>query len=359
MLDSQTGWAVTDGPSILRTVDGGRNWKDVAPQDLVPEDWDEGASLTTYFLDANTGWATAQTGIDSSKVVWRTLDGGQTWAPGQPIVVDDLFAGLNTGDSGYQLLTGDRYIPQTLQFLDANAGWLALSAGYFYNHIFGAIAILRTTDGGASWEFVSVQGVCAYGDLVFENSQMGWLVDHGRCVSTLTDEVLRSRNGGLDWEPISLPPPTTIPDSYAYQLSAPELVSGSLALHLTENGGEFAYWYRTNDGGQTWRVEQMPWGSATRPYFFNERVGWLVGLQMRTFEDVLYHTQDSGHSWQEIAGTEWLQSLPVSARFSFVTEKEGWVLVRYQGPEFARGGQLWHTTDGGFTWEHLQLQLVP
>jgi hypothetical protein len=102
MIDTQIGWAVQHKyPSelrpgyqmevsypwqpegyILRTMDGGKTWRNVTPP--------TGAySAGGFFaLDANHAWASESvpccTDITTTRV-WHTRDGGRTWQPGQPL----------------------------------------------------------------------------------------------------------------------------------------------------------------------------------------------------------------------------------------------------------------------------------
>ncbi len=91
--DNQTGWAVGNDGIIVNTTDGGQNW--------VPQ-----TSGTTeriravFFIDANTGWAV---GGVSNKVMLKTTDGGLNWSDIAPANIvnnqirDIAFADTNTG----------------------------------------------------------------------------------------------------------------------------------------------------------------------------------------------------------------------------------------------------------------------
>ena len=68
--DANNGWAVGDGGTILKTIDGGATW---APQTSgTPTQVLTGV----HFTDANNGWA-----VGSGGTILNTNDGGATWAP--------------------------------------------------------------------------------------------------------------------------------------------------------------------------------------------------------------------------------------------------------------------------------------
>jgi photosystem II stability/assembly factor-like uncharacterized protein len=73
-------WAGTDDGLIHRTTDGGKTWKDVTPKELTP--WAKVSLLEASHFDAETAYAAVNTfRLDDLRPhVYRTHDGGQTWA---------------------------------------------------------------------------------------------------------------------------------------------------------------------------------------------------------------------------------------------------------------------------------------
>ena len=66
-VNSQTGWAVGSGGTILRTTDGGQRWTKQA-------NGTTNMLFSVTFQDAQTGWAVGRGGT-----IFRTTDGGQRW----------------------------------------------------------------------------------------------------------------------------------------------------------------------------------------------------------------------------------------------------------------------------------------
>jgi photosystem II stability/assembly factor-like uncharacterized protein len=78
-VDINRGWAVGDGPTILRTANGGTTWTPVSPLPLpagVPESArSTRAARGVAFFDSMNGVV-----VGRYQTVWRTFDGGDTWA---------------------------------------------------------------------------------------------------------------------------------------------------------------------------------------------------------------------------------------------------------------------------------------
>ena len=69
-INADTGWATGDTGTILKTTDGGSTWN-------KQTSFVSYSSLKCiYFVDANHGWAAGKYGA-----ITRTTDGGATWAP--------------------------------------------------------------------------------------------------------------------------------------------------------------------------------------------------------------------------------------------------------------------------------------
>jgi hypothetical protein len=150
---------------VQRTVDG-FTWQQIAlPGVLEARDLD--------FVDANRGWLVAQTGQIIAgcdyydEQVYRTEDGGLTWTP--------LFTGNEPWRCGGGL--------QAVAFVDASRGWVAARG-----------QLLRTTDGGTTWQSVNAfRGTAA---IDFVDAQHGWRVRRYEDYALIEG----TRDGGATWE---------------------------------------------------------------------------------------------------------------------------------------------------------------
>ena len=143
--DANTGWAVGEVGTILKTSDGGTTWS--------PQTSGTPNGLTSvYFTDANTGWAVAR------GTILKTTDGGTTWSPQTSGTTSLLFS---------------------VYFTDANTGWIA-----------GSGTILKTINGGTAWSSQTSGTTNTLRSVYFTDGDNGWVVGgNGTILKTMTGGV--------------------------------------------------------------------------------------------------------------------------------------------------------------------------
>lgn len=240
-VDSQHGWALEKNGRVLRTSDGGGSWTRLSS-------FGYGASGAIDFVDVDLGWAAGSPFYG----VAHTSDGGDNWS-GQSNFVNP---------SGGKLPTG--YLRE-IEMLDSQYGW-------FYN---SDQDLVRTTDGGATWELLP--SVAPYGTsmLQFVDSQNGWSVG---------STVRRTYDGGATWTT------QTASGGAGAFLDADTgwIVGGSGSIESTLDGG--VHWLPQTSG-----VTSDLLGIA----FLDSDTGWAVGE-----DGVILHTLDGGQTWSlQTSGT--------------------------------------------------------
>ena len=172
-----------DKARMVKTLDGGRTWTAL--------DMTSHASILidTYFTDESHGWVVGgktdvpnPTTRDQMKpVVLETFDGGSTWVnrlAGQE-------ADFPFGEWGWKI-----------QFLNRNLGFISLEN-------FRAGAILKTTDGGASWKRLKIndpQGNANIEGIGFIDENNGWVGGWGSSVRPLPGFSSGTTDGGNSWQ---------------------------------------------------------------------------------------------------------------------------------------------------------------
>jgi len=184
-IDSLNGWMGGALHAFVRTTDGGITWSQVEI---------DSSALAFYpvanikFLNSRIGYACGGF-FESAGVVWKTTDGGDIWyaidpiyAPPDPIHEIHIFDSLNVLGVG----------------------------GDF--ELFG-VEMIRTSDGGLSWDFESIGVLGIAWDLDFRNGNEAW--------SPLGFELIYSLDAGSTR--ISIPTPDS---SLIFDIIFPDSLHG-------------------------------------------------------------------------------------------------------------------------------------
>jgi photosystem II stability/assembly factor-like uncharacterized protein len=92
---------------------------------------------------------------------------------------------------------------------------------------------------------------------------------------------------------------------------------------------------KTNDGGETWKLQQSyTTNNLNSVFFINKETGWIVGDNNST----ILKTVDGGNNWEILIGT--VKTNLKSVYFS--NENVGWIV--------GDSGTILNTNDGGITW---------
>jgi photosystem II stability/assembly factor-like uncharacterized protein len=255
-LDPQHGWAsdptyTPDAPDyILRTVDGGKAWTRV--EQALPK-----LGATLFFADTKVGFAVGASSQHWGGGIDKTTDGGLTWHDA---------GGDGEQDPGEEAL-------DDVFFVNAREGWTVGWHCVLDHHGHG---IYHTSDGGATWERQYGQSFDVEGwptdaltltDVYFADAKHGWVL--GAPVS-LEDQVdgfiLRTADGGETWEKVGVPGSGRFSD---------------LCFVDTRTGwvvGEHGVILRTEDGGRTWTADNSGTTASLHSVSFTDAShGWAVG----------------------------------------------------------------------------------
>jgi photosystem II stability/assembly factor-like uncharacterized protein len=161
---------LTKNGQIFQTSDGGKKWREVLAQCEVQTEVEGIAKRekcllkSVRFVSASVGYA-AGAAPGGTAVVMKTQNAGASW--------DYVYVQPDIGHPD------ESYFKQSVFFLDERTGYLVLPR---------AKKILKTTDGGESWEELTAT---AQGELRFADPEVGWVMEAGKWAYT-TD-------GGKHW----------------------------------------------------------------------------------------------------------------------------------------------------------------
>lgn len=409
-IDADHGWAL-GLDTLLATTDGGATWKlQLGEGSLMDWDWfwPEAMMYGVAFADAQHGCVVgireqARQEEDYAGVAWSTSDGGATWTETRVSGVSSLYA-VTVYDGMYWAAGGDNTIAHSPDGVHwtrdtmaapvyltgiamTSAGGWAVGYGesddWFSDSYLEAAIVLRSGDGGATWEPVvdplfdidpplSVRfESTAHGRMLAESGTMYVTDDGGDSWSVVgekpmpavafeaitqapdgmvwavgntgdddgdeggTGVVWRSADSGATWEPLDHP----LFDVAGFtQVVA---AAGGEAW-VAGDGGRILH---TTDAGQTWRRQPTGVGSSfTGLAFSDAEHGWAVSPGLR---GTVLRTSDGGDHWQltKVGDRERYFTVLASAADVWLGGMAYRSDCEEEGP-----GLVAHSTDGGATW---------
>jgi photosystem II stability/assembly factor-like uncharacterized protein len=360
MQGAQIGWALGgyDGelyPRVLHTEDGGHSWRDVTPPEPELSQLVESGSFANAKLEALDG-TKAWVIYRNIGRVWRTSDGGASWAASQTLPLQ----GTEEGDSFF-----DNYLaPLTLTFVDPQVGWLTVNEAWAMMH--GDLEVLRTRDGGATWEHIYHRSIYSYSDMIFLDARTGWISDGD--VGFGIQALERTGDGGFSWEVVSdlsgissnamfAACEAVCPAPYLRAFPPRTVLLGVFRSGYDMGFEQYDALYVSTDRGATWEERRLPESFGphfTSLAFADPQHGWLLD----GYAGTLHRTLDGGQTWTELRQGTW------GGRLNFISDNLGWAVAwnRDRGePNYyaLQGRVLLRTLDGGSTWEQLMPQLIP
>jgi photosystem II stability/assembly factor-like uncharacterized protein len=257
------------GDSAKRTTDGGKTWLELAP--AYGAYGQENLFTAVHCFDSSH-WVTV------GATTFRTSDAGQSWSyDSLGFYPATLRAVHFSGSTGMTVGTYSVIFSSS----DGGAKWTALSGysgpydvNYFgVEHVSNSTwivvggnnlrpgnlgVILRTTDGGGSWDTVKYSPGRVVTALSFANATVGYAAG---------DSIYRTMDGGATWHGVS-PIPVSVQG-----MSFKDPAVGT----LVGSGGKV---FRTRDGGVTWIQQQSNTNLDLRAVcFIDTSVGWAVGYR--------------------------------------------------------------------------------
>lgn len=358
MVDPLNGWALATNRSdpadhVMRTTDGGLTWQEVTPPQPALDGigFDQRAWLAAS--SPEMAWVT-YAGRDgqplSESWVWRTPDGGQTWQPSAPILVEDTdtFAPISLGSndslSWFTLnLSADPANPVYRLFLSQD--------GYLWRAMVNPISAWSLEEDGTNR--------CRITDLTLTDDGTGYAT--GECPSG-TATAARSRDAGRTWAPLEVPDLSLIygADTEGRRCQAVSILYASddrLIAPIRCQGGPSAI---NQDALVTWVGElsvspvALPGLLAGGTFFDDARGLVLVARNSDPQGEVFspftfYQTADGAQTLTELRSVQWRGPLQ-----SF---SDGRVFVLARGDR-SENRVLVVSGDSGRTWELPDAGLV-
>ncbi len=229
---------------VLKTTDGGFTWIDQSSPDMSK------ALYKITFPSHDTGFCCGYNGK-----IFRTFNGGDHWDYYQSSLwwtLRDIFflntqKGFSCGGDGFR--KGDKISTSNSgEAWSGDTSQLEFRSIHFFNASVGVLAgygaILRTTDGGETWNFTNAQQDF-FVSMSFVNDEVGYAVGY-------TGSILKTTDGGNSWERLRNPNSLFQPSWLFNQIIFRDENVG----YIVGDGGCFL---KTQDGGNHWnKIENSP-----------------------------------------------------------------------------------------------------
>lgn len=246
------------------------------------------------FVSRNIGWMT------NYHFLYRTIDGGNSWSriklAGEPSV-------------------------RSLFFSDVQNGWIGGVHGEIY----------RTTDGGQTWKKHLTGLDYEIHQLFFVDMLHGWASAYISSPDLRRmSALLKTNDGGETWEVLS-----NVDTDSAKTISLQRITFVS----PNEGWGIDARLYNivhTINGGKTWTIQQERedhgWNSLV---FLNSKEGWAAG------RDGIIHTTDGGETWESQLDGKSPAMADCGDQIVFTDSRHGWVVCSLGALRTINGGATW------------------
>jgi photosystem II stability/assembly factor-like uncharacterized protein len=266
---------------------------------------------------------------------------------------------LSTSDGGRSWRQVTAVHPSGPLSILGPARWFSTSLGQ------GVFAVERSDDGGRTWHrsasFRDPRGETAGQPFALDARHLFLAVDEGAAAGSQSQALYTSSNGGRRWRFVSR---TSSAEPGALPFGCDKSGFGFATVSRGWAGGYCAggapFFYRTDDGGRTWRRQALPAPrlcacETSAPAFFSSTVGavFISGFAANGGGKPFVHVL-----WTHDGGTHWRGSGPPLGRaetVSFVDARSVWITGQKPGNLRAPFDLVARTDDAGVHWRVTKL----
>jgi uncharacterized repeat protein (TIGR01451 family) len=291
MIDSNTFYGIGDGTRLFKSYNGGQNWTYLHT----------GTRKQIYsasFINAITGYATGNDNLV------KTIDAGETWQ---------------------EVVTPLGHVFKSLHFSTLDNGLAIDSTGKVY----------ETTDGGVTWDSLSIANLSMAESFSFLSSGIGFITGVYSNSGTDTYKIFKTIDGGSTWNLYG----TGLNDTIA--ISNLLFVNSNIGYASYGNAGSII---KTVDGGLNWTIINTNLTTGIKKLFsLNETACYCIGNNNKIFKSI-----DGGNIWT-ICNTTLIPGDFVFQDIFFKDTNEGYISTNW--------GLVFLTNNGGVTWDWQYLYL--
>ena len=238
--------------------------------------------------DANTFYFGAVAGG-----VWKTTDGGLTWAPISDKTPIESVGSIAVAES------------------DPNVIYVGTGEACIRGNIVRGDGVYKSTDAGKTWRFIGLKDTQTIGKVIVnpKNPDIVFVAAMGHVYGQNAERgVFRSSDGGATWQKVLYKDEKTGAIDITFDPTNPSVLYAALwEAYRTpwsmSSGGPGSGLYKSIDGGSTWQKiegEGLPkgvWGRIGVAVAPNSSRVWA---QIEAKEGGLYRSDDAGEHWRRM-----------------------------------------------------------
>ncbi|MDP4116709.1 MAG: YCF48-related protein [Bacteroidota bacterium] len=251
------------------------------------------------------------------------VDANTGWAAGNS---GTIIRTTNGGNTWELQSSGVKHNLNSVYFINGNTGWIAGDTNI----------ILKTNNGGVTWfKQLDTTLLCHINSLSIPDGNNGWAV--GRTIYYNIGAIFHTRNGGAVWKLENLM------NEYETPLFGTYFLSGSIGWGVGGSGVIYKFKY-LNDTLKSIKQVKATYANLTSVCFLNSSLGW-ASTDFGTIIKTVTGTADSA-IWIE---KQTCTDKPLKSIF-FIDANNGWAVG---GNYMLNTGVIIKTTDGGESWTNV------
>jgi photosystem II stability/assembly factor-like uncharacterized protein len=243
----------------------------------------------------------------SSGGIWKSADGGTTWAP--------IFDGQPAQSIGALAVAGS----------DPNVLWAGTGEAFVRSNISIGDGVYKSTDAGRTWSHMGLEKSGRIGRVAIDprDPDTVFVAAMGHCYGPQRDRgVFRTRDGGRTWQQVLFVDENTGCFEIAMNPKNPRILFAGLwplVIHTygRESGGPNGGIWKSSDGGETWKrltghgLPEPPVGKVglAISYSHPSTVYALIETGSPN-RGVLWRSDDDGENWRLASYTRLLNERP-------------------------------------------------
>ena len=353
-LSSELGYGVNTSGNIIKTTDGGLNWKIVKSYQrdylqelqfindqvgfcISPHNYIGDANDFIYTTDGGNFWQSTFLGVNTALTFFPISESEllQSNDEGKILKLDNFYGLWEEKYSVPEFFDWDIYIPygDIRQFEKLNSGrMLALGSSwraFEYNIISDSVSfLLYSDDNGNTWDTLWCDLPKILTSFTYANENFGWMGGE-------ENEIYSTSDGGLRWHLVY----SEITPDFDSRISKIKAIDSSTVYAVTTKGKFIS----TTNGGFSWDTTSVIpftyYESFFGLNFLNDQKGFIYGPD-------LWMTTNGGGNWEKVDSS----IRPTFYKIQFLNTQLGFSIG---GDNYFGGSSFYKTSDGGYNWDKL------